>query len=341
MTSNYKFPIRDSSGTPTSTTADFDDMFVPKDLFLNAGLWLWGNNTAGQLGQGSTTPSARSSPVRVGTLTDWRQIAVGKNNILSLKTNGTLWAWGDNDFGQLGVGDITNRSSPVQVGALTDWNSISTAEDFSSAIKNDGTLWMWGRNSFGQLGHGNTTSYSSPVQVGSLTNWKYISTGRQTAAIKTDGTLWVWGSNDYGQLGLNDRTNRSSPVQVGTETDWKQVDAGIYFHIVAIKNNGTLWAWGGNTFGGLGLNDRTHRSSPVQVGSLTNWKLVSSGFYSTIATKTDGTAWSWGNNQSQVVLGLNDITNRSSPVQIGSLTNWKQVDMGEWTSGGIQSPDLP
>ena len=139
-----------------------------------------------------------------------------------------LYSWGQNNYGQLGLGNTTYYSSPVQVGALTTWVGISCGSAHTLATKTDGTLWSWGRNNSGQLGLGNTTNYSSPKQVGALTTWSKVANGigENTAAIKTDGTLWSWGYNAYGQLGLGDITNRSSPVQVGALTTWLAIACG-------------------------------------------------------------------------------------------------------------------
>jgi alpha-tubulin suppressor-like RCC1 family protein len=324
--SGYQFPILDSSGAPTSTIVDVADMFARKELFLNSGLWAWGENTYGQLGLGNTT--SYSSPVQVGSLTNWKQISMGYYSNLGIKTDGTLWSWGWNFQGELGLNDTSNRNSPVQVGSLTNWKQISNGSYSILAIKTDGTLWAWGLNDKGQLGLGNTTPYSSPVQVGSLTNWKTVSCGYTTAvAIKTDGTLWAWGQNAYGGLGLGNTTSYSSPIQVGSLTGWKSA-ISINNAFVAIKTDGTLWSCGYNASGQLGLGNTTPYSSPVQVGSLTNWKQISpsagysSRFYHAI--KTDGTLWGWGYNASGQ-LGLGDLNSRSSPVQVGSLTNWKQI----------------
>ena len=113
----------------------------------------------------------------------------------------SLYVWGENANGQLGLGDITKRSSPVQVGSLTNWLSISSGFYSSYSIKTDGTLWAWGRNTQGQLGLGNRTNYSSPKQVGALTNWLRISSGTDhTAAVKTDGKMWTSGQNANRQL---------------------------------------------------------------------------------------------------------------------------------------------
>jgi alpha-tubulin suppressor-like RCC1 family protein len=244
-------------------------------------LWTWGSNLGGQLGLGDIVH--RSSPVQVGTLTNWKQVSAGSTNYVAcIKTDGTLWTWGLglNSAGQLGLGDIASRSSPVQVGSLTNWKQVNAGDNHTSCIKTDGTLWTWGFNTNGELGLGDIVHRSSPVQVGSLTNWKQISTGfSHTACIKTDGTLWTWGLNSAGQLGLGDIASRSSPVQVGSLTNWKQVSCGYSAgtHTACVKTDGTLWTWGGNGTGRLGLGDVVDRSSPVQVGTLTNWKQVSLG----------------------------------------------------------------
>jgi alpha-tubulin suppressor-like RCC1 family protein len=292
-------------------------------------LWAWGDNQNAQLGHNNFT--SYSSPVQVGTLTNWKQVSSGFYSCSAIKTDGTLWVWGDN-VGDLGLGDTIIRNSPVQVGTLTNWKRVTFGYYSSAAIKTDGTLWAWGDNVYGELGLGNTTSVSSPVQVGTLTNWKQVGLGiNHVVAIKTDGTLWAWGRNDFGQLGLGNYNSYSSPVQVGSLTSWKQVSSKNWFYSsAAIKTDGTLWTWGNNTYGQLGFPTIILAITPVQVGTLTNWKQVSCGFLTTTAIKTDGTLWTWGyNNVGQ--LGLGDITNRSSPVQVGTLTNWKQVESSQWS----------
>ena len=296
-------------------------------------LWAWGSNSSGQLGFNDTV--ARSSPVQVGADTNWSgEIISSRSFAAAIKTNGTLWLWGAGSYGNLGLNNTAARSSPTQVGTGTDWSKIGLSMSATAAIKTNGTLWTWGSGTAGQLGNSNSAGVSSPVQIGSNTNWNLISGNGplgsyRFSAIKTDGTLWVWGDFNDGALGVNDTNNRNSPTQVGVATTWSKIFTGN--HTMAIKTDGTLWAWGRNSNGQLGFNDRVNRSSPVQVGAATNWSLCSISNYNTMAIKTDGTLWAWGGSSpsgESAHLGLNSIIDRSSPVQVGTATNWLRVTLG-------------
>lgn len=311
-------------------------------------LWTWGGNGNGELGD--NTNVQKSSPVQtIAGGTNWHQVSCGQSHSAAVKTDGTLWLWGNNSHGQLGNNNTTVRSSPVQtVSAGNNWKLVACGRYHTAAIKTDGTLWCWGRNEFGQLGDNTLTNKSSPVQtVSGGTNWRQVACGGSsgfTSAIKTDGTLWGWGYNQYGTLGTGSNwpTQVSSPVQtIAGGTNWRQVACGWY-HIAAIKTDGTLWTWGGNFAGELGDNttgngfSTNSKSSPVQtVAGGTNWRQVSAGTYTTSAVKTDGTLWSWGDNwQGQLATG--NTTGRSSPVQnIAGGTNWKLVSNGWYHNGAI------
>ena len=241
-----------------------------------------------------------------------------------------LYAWGRNSVGFLGLNDTDNRSSPTQVGSQTDWLQVSSRY-ISFAVKTNNTLWsLGGEATSGQSGLGDVIARSSPVQVGALSNWAQVhAPGGATRAIKTDGTLWAWGSGANGGLGDDSTVNKSSPIQVGALTSWSKV-YGTGNSSVAIKTDGTLWVWGSNGSGQLGLNlyfSGQNRSSPVQVGILTDWLQVDGGSAHVVALKTNGTIWSWGKaNYGQ--LGHNNTTYLSSPVQIGALSDWAQVSAG-------------
>ena len=246
-------------------------------------LWTWGNNSSGQLGLGDTV-SGRISPNQVGALTNWEQADGGDDLTLAVKTDGTIWGWGDNLNGQVGDNSNIKRSSPVQIGALTNWVRVAAGQLHAMAVKTDGTLWTWGYSGDGALGQNDTTRRSSPTQVGVLANWAYVAGGeRHTVASKTNGELYAWGKNNRGELGDGTTTNRSSPVQIGALTDWKNVAAKVSEHSVATKTNGTLWAWGYNFSGQIGDGSKIARSSPVQVGALTDWISVSTGTTHTLA----------------------------------------------------------
>jgi alpha-tubulin suppressor-like RCC1 family protein len=240
-------------------------------LKTNGTLWTWGDNTNGQLGDG--TYNTRNTPHQVfGSSSDWSMIASGMDHVIALKTSRTLWAWGLNIWGELGDGTHTlNSNTPQQVmGSASDWSMIAAGYAHSIALKTNRTIWVWGNNGNGQLGLGDSgeaTIRTTPTQIGNDSNWSMIAAGNMhTIALKTDATLWVWGLNDYGQLGDGTTTNRTIPQQViGSDSDWSVIDAG-YAHSVVLKTNGTLWAWGANWSGQLGLGDSFNRNVPTMVG---------------------------------------------------------------------------
>jgi alpha-tubulin suppressor-like RCC1 family protein len=294
------------------------------------GAWSWGCNGSGQIGDGTTV--LKSSPVSVvGGFTDWCQADVGCGHMAAIRQNGTLWAWGSNQQGRLGDGTTVNKSSPVSViGGFTDWCQVSVGCFHSSAVRQNGTIWAWGVGSLGRLGDGTTVDKSSPVSiVGGFTDWCQISAGyRHTTAVRQNGTLWAWGCNGQGRLGDGTAVDKSSPVSVvGGFTDWCQV-SGINVNTAAVRQNGTLWAWGCNTTGQLGDGTTVDKSSPVSVvGGFTDWCHINAGGH-TAAVRQNGTLWAWGcNNQGR--LGDGTTVDKSSPVSvIGGFTDWCQVSAG-------------
>jgi len=233
-------------------------------------MWSWGYNNRGNLGLNGPPAISYSSPIQIPGTT-WNEPFAGANGIsAATKTDGTLWVWGHNNLGQVGVNNVANVSSPTQL-AGTTWKQLSGGSLTTGATKTDGTLWMWGQNSGGQLGINNKTARSSPTQLPGTT-WKEVTSSSYSfAATKTDGTLWAWGYNQFGQLGQANRTYYSSPRQI-PGTTWNQVrntKTGFYM----TKTDGTLWTIGINSQGQLGDNTVVNRSSPIQVGSGTNWSL--------------------------------------------------------------------
>lgn len=284
-------------------------------------LWAWGVNGMGQLGLNDTI--SRTTPANVGNDSDWSRVAAGRNtsiqapsHTIGLKTDRTLWAWGYNNSGQLGLGDTTptSRTTPTKLNNDTDWVAIAGGDYHTISLKSNGKLWAWGDNSSGQLGLSDTVvDCWTPTQVGTESDWNAIAAGSaHTISLKTDRTLWTWGDNGFGQLGLSDTmVNSWIPIQVGTESDWLTIAAGTS-HTMSLKTNRTLWTWGYNNYGQLGLGDTLDRWTPVQVGYDSDWLIIAAGRYHTISRKNNGTLWAWGYN-SNGQLGLNNKTNKWIP----------------------------
>ena len=304
----------------------------------SAAAYAWGHNNSGGLGQNDRTQY--SSPVQVPGST-WSQIRVTSYAYASfgLKSDGTLWSWGGNGSGQMGVNNTTSYSSPIQVPG-TDWAMIRGHSYGGMATKTDGTLWMWGSNGQGNLGQNNRTQYSSPKQIPGTWSNNFGNHKGVSMAVKADGTLWGWGAQyEKGVLGQNEGggwDRYSSPVQI-PGTTWSTTAGALSVcneAIAAIKTDGTLWAWGrnpsgrcgpagagGSADGGIGAF-----SSPVQIPG-TTWSQVASGNYSIMAIRTDGTLWSWGNTdygQHGRNYTFPSNTVFKSPLQVGSGTDWSE-----------------
>ena len=219
-------------------------------------LYSWGSNSDGQLGNLGITDRAR--PVQeYSEDTNWTDVSAGDDFTIALKQEGTLWGWGDNEFGQLGRRLFDAIPLPVQEDTnATDWEYLCAGSDHSVAIKTDYTLWSWGRNDSGELGNGTNVTSRVATQESSDSNWTAVSAGfNHTVAIKTDGTLWSWGGNGLGQLGINTTTSSNTPEQESTNSaNWVDVSAGKYFTL-AVKADGTLWVWGTNFNRQLGLGE--------------------------------------------------------------------------------------
>jgi len=296
--------------------------------------FIWGRNDEGGLGINlSPNSENRSSPVQLPG--SWKEMSVLGDSNYGTKTDGTLWAWGNNQNGELGQNTTQNFSSPVQIPGTT-WRRISSFPSGGMATKTDGSLWMWGHNDNGSLGQNkgepSVARYSSPVQIPGTWSDNFESGGNAVSAVKTDGTLWFWGRNAEGVFGDNAPSppnyRRSSPVQLpGTWSTtqgqgWNTSETAIY-----LKDDGTMWAWGKNYRGTAGPGGPNSKSSPTQITSGTNWSQVFIGLQQAMAVKTTGELYAWGSNgNGMLAFGPGGDNNQHpSPIQIGTDTDWSEV----------------
>jgi alpha-tubulin suppressor-like RCC1 family protein len=261
---------------------------------------------------------------------------------LYVKDNGTVWAWGSNNKGQLGDGTTTDRTTPMQVSGLAGVSAIAAGSAHSVALKNDGTVWTWGSNSNGQLGNGTKTDSKTPVQVSNLAGITSIAAGSaHTVALKNDGTVWAWGSNSNGQLGngtAGPGTDSSTPVPAIGLIGVIAVTAGQN-HSVALRNipvlinDGTVWAWGSNSNGQLGNGTILDAWVPIQVSGLTGASAIAAGYAHTVALRNifnltnDGTIWAWGSNANGQ-LGDGTITDKWIPTMVSGLSLMTTIAAG-------------
>jgi alpha-tubulin suppressor-like RCC1 family protein len=308
--------------------------------------------TDGALVQWPTAGSGSSVvpwPARVGTATDWAQVACGAGHTLALKNDSGLWAWGLNGNGQLGM-PTASLAVPTRVGTATDWSQVAGGRYHTLAIKTDGSLWAWGANAKLQLGLGpaaGTSDVNTPTRVGTDTDWKSVAAGAEhSLALRNDGSLWAWGDNSYGQLGIA-ATSADAPTRVGTDTSWAKIAAGDGASF-AIRTDGTLWAWGANTNGQLGLLDFSNRANPTCVDPAIKWTSVacpvyagvsgSYGYAHTVAIRSGGTLWACGCNE-EGELGIGSFSYDDYPTfqQIGTSSNWEAVACGNETSFALDA----
>jgi alpha-tubulin suppressor-like RCC1 family protein len=291
-----------------------------------------GDNTTGQLGNGTTASSYL--PVLVSGLTGIVAVAAHEGNSYALKNDGTLWAWGSNINGQVGDGTNTMRTTPVQV--LTGVAKVVAGHKHAVALKINGTVWTWGLNSTGQLGDGTTTNRNSPVQVTGLTGtYIDIAAGStHSVALKSDGTVWAWGFNLFKQLGDGTINQRNSPVQAINLSGISAI-ASEWNHNLAIKG-GSLWAWGYNGYGQLGINSINSVDPVACLGLTSGVTKIATGELHSVAMKSDGTVWSCGNNL-KGQLGIGSTTEQHSFVQVGAIGGIISIATGYSSSFAIKS----
>jgi alpha-tubulin suppressor-like RCC1 family protein len=279
-------------------------------------VWAWGYNGHGQLGENPNAISHRTTPVQVAGLSSVVAIAEGQDHSLALTQDGRVWAWGRNNYGQLGDGTTQNHYIPARISGLSGVTAIAAGFSHSLALAADGTVWAWGYNQWGSLGDGTNLTRYSPVRVLGLNTIVALAASEShSLALAADGTVWAWGANTNGELG-NGSSAWSSlvPVKVSGLSGVTAITTGRSFSL-ALKADGTLWGWGDNVYGQLGDGTTTLRRLPVL--SQRNIVSVGAGWYHSLAVDGNGQVWSWGRNTyGELGNGTSSHNPTPQPVQV-------------------------
>ncbi len=292
----------------------------------NGKAYAWGNNSEGQLGQGRD--DRLSVPVLLASGVS--QLALSDSVAYVIREDGGLWAWGDNHDGRLGDGGTRSRSALVKLG--DGFATVSNGNTQAFGIKTDGSLWAWGLNDFGQLGLGDVVNRNRPTRVGD--GYKAVAAGAEhTLALKTDGSLWAWGRNRYGQLGNGLFEQRfgtqANPLPTKMGDGYTAILAGAH-HSLALRADGSLWAWGWNDYGQVGDGSLESRATPTRVA--TDIARLLSASISSLALGQDGKTYAWGYNGERrrrynVLLAGSEVYSITRPTAIS----------GAWTAASAGS----
>jgi alpha-tubulin suppressor-like RCC1 family protein len=268
----------------------------------------------------------------------WKQVSAGSEFSAAVNTDGSIWIWGFNGNGQLGLGlsDGVFINAPEKMDGITA-KSIACGAVHTLALHEDGSLWAWGGNTVFQLGDNTSISKNIPVQIGNDKDWKAIAAGQaHNLAIKEDGSLWGWGFNVFGQVGNGSTVNVASPIRIGNDTDWVAIACGGA-HSLALKSDGSLHSWGANFNGQLGLGSNEMVLSPRRSGNAT-WRDIQCGFEFSAGIRQDSTLWTWGFNGNGQ-LGDGTVIERNAPVQVivPGISRWVDLSCGSAYTHAIAS----
>jgi alpha-tubulin suppressor-like RCC1 family protein len=295
----------------------------------------FGSNFFGLLGNGTTLDS--NYPIVLSTPTSLVSVSARSGHVLALTSEGKVWAWGTNPYGELGDGTQTNRSIPILVQGITEVVQVSAGEGYSLALKADGTVWAWGWNKSGQLGDGTFVDRHTPTLVPGLTNVVQVLGCRECSyALKADGTVWAWGRNtSWGKFGNGTEDGISATPVPSSITDVVQIAIG-YHHCVALKTDGTVWAWGNNNYGQFGKGTVGASTAPVFT-NFQNAIRISAGGDSTFVLKADGSVWAAGDNQYGQIGKGNTSAKETVWSQVSGLTSVVELGSSHWTGYAIKA----
>lgn len=259
-------------------------------------------------------------------------IAAGNAHSLAVKADGSVWAWGSNEYGQLGTDSTTENTLPIQVMGLPNTIAVAAGNQHSMALASDGSVWAWGRNNMGQLGIGTTDDSSTPVKITGLSDVISVAAGwAHSFALLSNGALLAWGNNSWGQLGTVDTSDNTVPNQT-QGIPWVTEIAPGNDHNIALSSDGIAWLWGRNTQGQLGdgTSDIDVHSIPMQLAGFTGVKGVAAGWGHSALLAADGSIWAWGDND-EGQIGDGTTTNSFVPVQTSGLTSMVAIESGYFT----------
>ena len=273
-----------------------------------------------------------SNKVKVNEDNDWETISSSLTHNMAIKKDGTLWSWGNNTYGQLGLNDSIDRDKPTKVGNHL-WKQVSCGYNFTVAIRDDNTLWSWGDNDNGQLGLGDYFDRHIPTKIDIGRKWKQVSCGYgHTLAITMDDMLYSWGDNSNGQLGINDTQPRITPIPVNFDTDWDIVYCGAYHNLVTKKDK-SVYSFGLNTTGQLGIESDSFDSIliPHKSTYMSNIQTASLGQLHTTCI-IDNDLYTFGRNTNgELGFSRNDYDNYI-PFKLTETGDWIDVKCGQFNT---------
>ncbi len=294
--------------------------------------YTFGQNTCGSM-----------SFIQIGTDTNWASVSGGNYHAAAIKTDGTLWVWGRNNYHQLGNGTIVDVFVPTQVGTNTNWKSVVCTNVATMALTTDGTLFSWGYNGVGQLGLNSLTDQYTPAQVGTDTDWYSISGAGATSggyfALKTNKTIWLSGPNAQNPQGSNSSVFYYTPTLMGTVSLYNNAETAFsaFTQVLNIRSNGQLYGWGNNTNGQLGLGTENDvNTGQILISGMASCKYVHTAQGLSLVIKQDGTLWAAGLNTYYQTGKTTDTNDQTTFIQIGTDT-WKMAQGGIDCAMGIKS----
>jgi alpha-tubulin suppressor-like RCC1 family protein len=322
-TPDAAMPPSETLGATDVSSGDYHSCAV-----LDGGLWCWGTNPDGELG--ASPLGMALPPLHVGTDTDWQRVVAGAQSTCGIKGAGQVWCWGLNGSGEVGRGDFQLQLTPYAVSLPLPATALDVYSH-TCVLLSDSSLWCWGANMEGQLGQNDgftSPNLPTPVVVAMGTTFKSLCTGQgQTCAVQSNGTLWCWGRNTVSQCGLGPDAGGQyrSPQQVGADSDWAVVRCGQQ-GTCALKDDGSLWCWGGSSEAPLG--ERTD-AVPTRVGADNDWQSLDVETFFSCALKRDGSLWCWGRGV-EGQLGLGDFQDHFGPPLQVSDGGIRQVTTGRF-----------